>query len=377
MIAFQNAPEEVFENGKKSLIRNLPNIIFDFDDDQPEIIFFLTGGSEKAAVNAIKGQKNIILLTHKKSNSNAAATEVKALLNKNGYPSLIVDIENKEAHNEISLFLHNDMENKPCRLGIIGKPSEWLIASTTRASVLKKRLNIELISIPWESLPSFETYNMSQELIEHFNESDLNISPTSRVFTILKETIINNELDAITVECFYLVNKYNVTACLPLSLLNDKGIPAACEGDIASAAGMIFVKKITGIIPWMANTVMVSEEKSLFAHCTVPLSLISNHQITTHFETGIGTAIQGDFKETTVTLFRLDEDLERAFVTKATIKNTPQHNWACRTQIEIQLAKTDIAKLKNNPLGNHHLIIPGDHEKELTTALLSRHFEII
>jgi hypothetical protein len=33
---------------------------------------------------------------------------------------------------------------------------------------------------------------------------------------------------------------------------------------------------------------------------------------------------------------------------------------ACRTQIEVKLNENDVKLLRENPLGNHHLIYPGD-----------------
>jgi len=377
MIAFNDAPQRVFDNGKKLLSKFLPSINFEYTENTPDILFFLTGGSEQNAIKLIKENKNIILLAHKRDNSYAAATEVKALLNKNGYNSLLLNIEEKDSQESILLCHSMELDNKPCRLGVIGRPSEWLVASTSRASALKKKLNIELVEIPWDTLPTLEDSKMSQELIDHFDETEFDLSPTSRIYTMIKESIIYNGLDAVTVECFSLIKKYEVTACLPLALLNDKGIPAGCEGDIASAAGMMFIRKVTGTIPWMANTVMVSEEKSIFAHCTIPLSLINNHEINTHFETGLGTSIQGDFIDKKITLFRFDEEIEKVFIATATVTATPRHNWACRTQIEVKLSKKDVVKLRNTPLGNHHLILPGNHEKKLRTICQSKNFEII
>lgn len=54
----------------------------------------------------------------------------------------------------------------------------------------------------------------------------------------LKEVICTNQLDAITLECFDMVNNHSVTACLALALLNSRGVVAGCEGDLVSLPGM-------------------------------------------------------------------------------------------------------------------------------------------
>ena len=77
----------------------------------------------------------------------------------------------------------------------------------------------------------------------------------------------SHKLDAITVECFSLVQENEVTACLGLSWLNDKTIPAGCEGDLCSILGMMLMKEMNGNMPWMANVASIKGNEVLFAHC--------------------------------------------------------------------------------------------------------------
>ncbi len=43
---------------------------------------------------------------------------------------------------------------------------------------------------------------------------------------------------------------------------------------------------------------------------------------------------------------------------------------ACRTQLRVEIAEKDSLELKNYPLGNHHLVLPGDRLKQF--KILSR-----
>jgi hypothetical protein len=57
--------------------------------------------------------------------------------------------------------------------------------------------------------------------------------------------------------------------------------------------------------------------------------------------------------------------LEKAFLTTGTIISRPRSKDACRTQIEVKISEKASGLLKNRPLGNHHLIIPGNQTEKL------------
>jgi L-fucose isomerase-like protein len=165
-----------------------------------------------------------------------------------------------------------------------------------------------------------------------------------------------------------MVQQHGVTACLPLARFNDTGIPAGCEGDICSMAGMMLCRELTGIIPWMANINKVSDEVCMFSHCTISPGLVSGYAIHTHFETGKGTAVTGTFRDETVTIFRFDHKLSKAFIATGAVTGRPTSPSACRTQIEVKFSPDQVRLLRHYPLGNHHLIIPGNHLEKLALA---------
>jgi len=115
----------------------------------------------------------------------------------------------------------------------------------------------------------------------------------------------------------------------------------------------------------MANTNKVEADRVKFAHCTAPATLMSKFKIDTHYETGLGTSITGEFAGDDVTIFRIDRTLGRAFLECGTIVSRPESTDACRTQIEVTLPEASARVLKHAPLGNHHLIIPGDRREKI------------
>jgi L-fucose isomerase-like protein len=198
----------------------------------------------------------------------------------------------------------------------------------------------------------------------------MDLTETAKVSELLSDTIRKQNLDAITVECFPMVQKDCVTACLPLAKFNNEGIPAGCEGDITAIAGMMLCKELTGIIPWIANINKATEDVCMFSHCTISPGLVSAFSVKTHFETGQGTAVEGDFKGDLITIFRFDNKLSKAFIATTNISGRPKLRTACRTQIEVKLSANEVKLLRESPLGNHHLIFPGDYKKLLQLACL-------
>ena len=106
----------------------------------------------------------------------------------------------------------------------------------------------------------------------------------------------DHNLDALTLRCFDLVLQDRATGCLALAQLNDDGVTAGCEGDIPSVLGLLWARLLTGRPGWMANPARVDAGRGrlVLAHCTVPISLVTGYTLRSHFESGLGAAVQGD-----------------------------------------------------------------------------------
>ncbi len=88
-------------------------------------------------------------------------------------------------------------------------------------------------------------------------------------------------------KCFDLL-EYQKTACLQLAKLD---IPAGCEGDLNAVFIMLLIRYIFGKPSWMANVCKLNP--LVLAHCTVPLEMVEDYELTTHVESGIGIAVRG------------------------------------------------------------------------------------
>lgn len=368
-ITHPGAPDNVTEQGNKIIQQVFSIEHYKIVTSHPDVIFVLTGGSEKQATQIIDDQQFLLIIANEANNSYAAASEIKSFANTKKINSILVNIDHDDLQIHLDVFykVKNALKKfKNYKLGLIGSVSEWLINSDVDASIIKNKLGIELKKIDWPDRNKIASYPVSESFVHYFSGTkNFDLSDSSKVYTLLTEVIEKHQFDAITVECFPLVKEQKVTACLSLSKLLDEGIPAGCEGDLTSIIGMILSKEMFGIIPWMANLISVNAREVLFAHCTIGTNLLESYTINTHFESNIGTAIQGKVKAKEATIFRLDSRLEKAFITHGQITEIPFREDACRTQVKIIIPEKDAAILKDKPLGNHHVIISGDVKKEL------------
>jgi len=97
----------------------------------------------------------------------------------------------------------------------------------------------------------------------------------------------------------------------------------------------------------------------------------------THYETDCSVAIKGRITATDVTIFRLSDKLDRAFIAEGKITDIPCLNTACRTQAEIELPEKTLGLLRTHPLGNHLLLTPGKYARILKTACWYKGIRVI
>lgn len=364
-ISYDNSDLELKKKSVKILNDFFKNQSYHWNENQGAIIFVASGGSEKQVLEITKNISHIILLFHRKENSFAASMEIAAWLRSQNKKVSIIDVFAEKSLEEFlqvqQVFQALD-QLKGQKAALIGEVSDWLIISDVEDEKVKQKLGIEVIRLPWEEIGHHHEKSVSESFLKYFpHQNPKLLQETSKVYQLLEETMEKKHLGAISVECFSMVKRDQVTACLPLAVLNAQNKVAACEGDMVSMIGKMMIRELTGKIPWQANIAEIKEESVLLAHCTVPLSAIDSFEVTTHFETGVGTAIQAKFEKRPMAIFRLNHQLDRYMLIDGEVVETPSHPFACRTQIELSVTKDQTQHLMDNNLGNHHLVFPAEH----------------
>ena len=336
----------------------------DYGDSGLSMIYVCTGGTEGIFLKLLpmlleKSRRPFYLLTSGKSNSLAASMEILAYLKQHNMIGEIIHGSPEYIARRIGQLARiEDIFRRlnGTRLGIIGKPSDWLIASEADKEKVREHLGIELIDIPM------------QTLLDAIKERDNNI------YEALKDVIATYRLQGFTLRCFDLLTTVKDTGCMALARLNSEGYVAGCEGDVPAMLSMTITRVLTGVSGFQANPANINPETGelLFAHCTIPLDMVEHYETDTHFESGIGTAVRGYVKPGHVTIFKMAGDLSRCFVAEGELLECLSKPNLCRTQQLIRLCnKEQAAYFLNNPIGNHHIIMPG-HWQELIEKVFSK-----
>jgi L-fucose isomerase-like protein len=240
---------------------------------------------------------------------------------------------------------------------------------------LQQHYGIEVVDIDLQRLiegikaiPQAEADKIVQDIVNRAKAirepSNNDILEAAKAYLAIKEICKEEHLDALTIRCFDIVKACNTTSCLALALLNDEGIVAGCEGDMQTLMSMYLAKRLCGEAAFMANPSQLTDSSSMLAHCTIPLMMCDETIVRTHFESGIGVAIQGLLPLTDYTLFKWGgPQLDRYFVTEAKAIETPYSNHFCRTQITLDVNLKPY--LLQHSIGNHHVIIRGRHAETI------------
>jgi L-fucose isomerase-like protein len=122
----------------------------------------------------------------------------------------------------------------------------------------------------WEGVPSTAMYKLA------------------RLSVVLDDYILENGLDCLALRCWVeMEQQLHISPCVILSMLNERGIAAACEVDVCNAVMMHALQLASGFpttcLDWN-NNYSDEDDKCILFHCgPVPKSLMSTPgQITDH-----------------------------------------------------------------------------------------------
>ena len=321
---------------------NLPFQLPEEFVENHQCVAVLTGGSEALFLRLVDEGKvslkePIFIIASGYSNSLAASLEILAWIQQHKGSGRVVTSPEQ--------INNSPLKRTNLRLGVVGEPSDWLIASKVDDAYIYEQTGIRMVHIPIEEVTSL-------------GEVDGGMAGAELIYQRLKEIVARYNLNGLTLRCFDLLTTVKNTGCIALSHLNDEGIPASCEGDIPLLLTMILAKQKYGQIGFQVNPARIGDDgKMLFAHCTIPLKMTTSHVFDTHFESGIGVGIHGELPLGKYRLMKLSTDLTQLVDEPVELVANQYEQNLCRTQVWLQATPKLAHQLLTQPLQNHHLLI--------------------
>ena len=268
--------------------------------DNYDLVFMviLTGGTSRLAERVAKKLNiPVVLIAHNKHNSLASALSARERIRKLGIKVLLV-----LANDEYTLATKLTPIIKGIRTAIA--LSKLRVLEINREGVPSPRAKyfMDVTGTKVEAISYREVLEKaekaSEEELENLREAvGLNVDTsgvdpvyldkTLRIYYALRSIVLEKGYNAVSIDCFPFIVEYGVTPCLAVALLNNDGIPTACEDDYYSLIMLFISLSFTGRPGWIANPSGATDEGYLrFAHCTIAPGLGKNCYLVPHFETG-------------------------------------------------------------------------------------------
>lgn len=350
------------------------------------------GVEEMVKANIDRLPPYVVLIADGLKNSLAASLEILSWMRLNdrhgrvlhGPVSFIMQgIDNYAAAHDAISKLHGK------RVGVIGKPSGWLIASNVDYAAMRERWCVEMVDVPLdEVVKGYEAVadDDVQDITDAFINKAVGVKEPSRdelvkamrLYRSVKGIVERYRLDAFTLNCFDLIPTTRTTGCVALALLNQEGIPAGCEGDEQTLLTMLAVQAATGEMTFMANPSKILDNAAhemVFAHCTIAPAMTDRYIVRDHYESLSGVAVEGVFDPMDMTVVKCGgKGMERFFISKARLLECTTNPNMCRTQLHLRLDEP-LDYFLERSIGNHHVIVKGDYVDKLIAVfkLLESH----
>ena len=344
--------------------------------------FIGSGGVEdKVIQNFSSFSYPITLLTDGLNNSLAAALEASACF---GYKDMKVRIIHGSIPEMVEqVLIHHrafaaKRSLKGKRIGVIGTPAPWLVASHVDYLLASQRWGVTYVDIPIEEVfkrfyaITDDEIGMQASIFANRAKACQDTTPDDllramRLYKAVKDVCAEQKLDAVTLSSDQCISQLNATGNVTSALLTDEGIPAGGEGDLQTIMTMLMAYAITGKPTFMGNPSFIDRKRNelILAHCSVPTKMVDEFIIRDHFETGRGIGLQGLMHEGDITLFKCGgECLDEYYVSEGYLVENTNLISACRTQFRLKMNKP-VDYFLNNPIGNHHVLIQGHHAAAL------------
>jgi L-fucose isomerase-like protein len=342
------------------------------------VFYVATGGSEVPFSQVYANYPEpYYFLVRGEANSLASALEILSFLQKKGLRGQIISGDIAKIHDDLlSLAAASQAKEylASSRLGIIGEPSDWLIASSVDFALAKAIFGTQFLSIPFSVLEEEIAHEplLDKELPQGLKgplPPKAALQEAFRIYGALLRITRKYSLNGFSLRCFDLIGKYRATACLALGLLNSEGVSAGCEGDEASLLSMQILRAL-GEPSFQGNPVAIDPEKKtlVLAHCTLPLAMADSYSLSTHYESGLGIGLRGRFPKEEVTIFKLSPALDSYHLLRGRVAANLTAEDCCRSQAAVDLLDSP-EPLLTHPYGNHLLLAYGDLKKPLVALL--------
>ncbi|MDJ0751509.1 MAG: hypothetical protein QNJ11_18635 [Woeseiaceae bacterium] len=192
-----------------------------------------------------------------------------------------------------------------------------------------------------------------------------------RLLCALEDIVKENNADSIAVRCWpETFVDYGCAACGPMAMMNQAGVPSACEADVYGSVTTLMLQEVAGEPVWMADLVDIDEgdDTAVLWHCGLaPLSMCdpeAQAEATIHTNRKMPLLHQFPLKPGRVTLARLSQakNEKKLMIAGAEVLRAPMAFTGTSGVIRFDKNVAEVcATIMDKGLEHHFALAYGDH----------------
>ena len=218
-----------------------------------------------------------------------AAAVLKGALDRMGYrPACVLGLPLEDGPADRAAAFcraaHAAKRLKRTRLALIGYAAMGMYPGTVDHVLLRRHIGPEIDHLDTYTLVRAAEAASEEEVRKTADElrakaeiavSEDRLAKSARLAAGLRKVVREGQYDAVNVKCQYeLSQQYGMTACVPISLIAEDGVVAACEGDVVITVTMCLLKYLTGQTVYYGDILDLQGDRMLLSSCGfAPFSL--------------------------------------------------------------------------------------------------------
>jgi L-fucose isomerase-like protein len=282
-----------------------------------------------------------------------------------------------------------------------GVPHSYLKRSqiTQDFSVVEDKLGIELVSVPQQKLlAGYEGALLRQNTRNELADDIIGASQSMgraamqrervedavALYLAMNEMVLAQGASAATIVCRqWIQDEILPVPCISLTLLQERGVPAACQGDVDALLTMMLFKRVANVPSFMGGLFKDNGTMSI-SHCVLSRKMrgadapMQGYYLADYHGRKESPTVHTELPEgETVTIARLTKNLEHLILTAGRVIGSWDQEGRCRNTIWIAVDDPD-ALMNLRVDGQYHFVLAcGDHRDELMGFIREAHIGLI
>jgi len=274
------------------------------------------------------------------------------------------------------------------RIVLMGLPAPWHLRwySFPDLESIRRQVGVQFVPVELRELIEMvkkvdmdKAASLAQEWMDEASQvmepSPEHLQQSAAAYLAMDQILSRKGAQAMAINCLEITQsrKFSeqiINPCMAMTRLRDKGIPSACEMDVAALLTMILLGNLSNKPSFLGNIVRADPESNVIklSHCILPTRMPGFDESPLpytirdfHGNKGVTafTLVPAGEK---LTLARAHRNLERVVALTGEVLDCEDTTF-CRNTLTIQI--NDAREFVQRAEGNHHIAVFGDYLDDL------------